>query len=399
VANWFLLAGKNLKNTKGKSAFVATNSITQGEQPSTLWSALYELGMGIDFAHRTFAWSNDASGQASVHCVIIGFSTNRKPRLIDLWDYADPQAEPILRKVEQINAYLIDGPPVLIAPRSKPLDPTTPAMRYGNMPNEFGFLANIYEEDLETLRKKDDQIALKYIRPLIGATEMLNNKPRFCLWLVSAPPAEMDKSPFIKERVAGVKQLRSESNRKATVELAKTPYLFQEVREQTSTYLAVPIVSSGNRDYIPMKMYDANVIPTNALLTIPGINDHTFAILQSVFFSTWMKAVAGRLKNDFRISAEITYNNFPFPTLSDDLTGKLSQSAQELVQARESHPSSSLSDLYKANLMPKNLVMAHSKNDKLVAQAFGAKQVPGEREILRILFDAYERQTSSGQLV
>lgn len=389
VANWYLKAARALKGTSGKAAFVATNSITQGEQPAALWSAMYELGFDIDFAHRTFAWSNEASGQASVHCVIIGFSANQKSKKLPLWTYENPNAAPNLVMATQINAYLIDAAKVLIQPRSKPLDSATPTMRYGNMPNEFGFLANIYEEDLENLRIAKDEIALKYIRPLIGATEMLNDKARYCLWLVHAEPGEMDKSPFIRERVAGVKKLRSESARKATVELAKTPYLFQEVREQTGNYLAVPIVSSGNREYIPMKMFSPNVIPTNALLTIPQIDGSTFAILQSKFFSIWMQAVAGRLKNDYRISAEITYNNFPFPTLTPEQKAELEATGLAIVEARNAFPNSSLSELYKVTTMPKKLVDAHSANDKAVALAFGLKGSARSDEILGVIFDRY----------
>lgn len=399
VANWYLVAARNLQGTKGRAAFVSTNSITQGEQPSILWSSLYELGFDIDFAHRTFAWSNDASGQANVHCVIIGFSQNEKPKHLDLWFYETPQSQPELKKVASINAYLTDAPKVLISPRSKPLKPSTPPMRYGNMPNEFGFLANIYEEDLEHLRQSGDNIALKYIRPLIGANEMLNNKPRYCLWLVRAEPSEMDKSPFIRERIAGVKKLRSESNRKATVELAKTPYLFQEVREQTGRYLAVPIVSSGNREYIPMKMFDPEVIPTNALLTIPEINIQTFAILQSKFFSVWMRAVAGRLKNDYRISAEITYNNFPFPDLTAEQAEKLAETGQSIVDARSEFPASSLAELYKPTIMPKVLVVAHANNDKAVASIFGLKATATEADILASIFAEYARQSSEGSLI
>lgn len=398
VANWYLLAAKHIQHKNARAAFVSTNSITQGEQPQILWSSLYELGMDIDFAHRTFAWESDASGKASVHCVIIGFSARPKPKKLKLWTYRTPTSPAELTEASVINAYLLDAPKVLISPRSKPLQTQTQPMRYGNMPNEFGYLANIYEEDLEPLRATDD-VALKYIRPLIGASEMLKGDKRYCLWLVRAEPSDMEKSAFIRERIAMVKQLRLESKRAATVKLAQTPYLFQEVREQTTPYLAVPIVSSENREYIPMALKDPDVIPTNRLLTIPNSDYSTFAVLQSKVFSAWSKAVSGRLKNDFSISAEITYNNFPFPELTSDSRSFIAETGKAIEEARNSFPNSSLASLYKEDLMPVALRKAHDLNDKAVLAAYGMKKSSNETEILTFLFAKYAELTSQGQLI
>lgn len=193
--------------------------------------------------------------------------------------------------VKNINGYLVDATNILVKPKSKPINSKIQPMRYGNMPNEFGYLANITAEELNDLQKSDDSIALKYIRPVIGAAEMLQNKARYCLWLVDATPSEIKSSKFISERVKMVRKLRSESKRKATISLAATPHLFQEVREQDGDYLAVPIVSSSSRDYVPMKIFSKEVIPTNALLTIPNVKLDVFTVLQSRVFSLWLQTV------------------------------------------------------------------------------------------------------------
>jgi type I restriction-modification system DNA methylase subunit len=393
VANWYLLAARYAKGTGARCAFVSTNSVTQGEQPSIIWGELYSMGFEIDFAHLTFAWSSDVKGKAAVHCVIIGFSDSKTAKAKRLWSYPESSSEPLESQAQNINAYLVDAQSVLIASRSKPLNSKIQPMRYGNMPNEFGYLANIYEEDVAALRASGDS-AINFIRPLIGAAEMLQDKKRFCLWLVSASPAEMNSSKFIRDRVAMVKKLRSESKRKATVKLSETPYLFQEIREQSGDYLAIPIVSSQSREYVPMKVFSKDVVPTNALLTVPSVDLSTFAILQSKPFSLWLAAVGGRLKSDYRISAEIVYNNFPFPDLKNEDVSKLTESANSIIEARENHPESSLAQLYVPNLMPKDLRIAHQKNDTVVMGIFGLKSSSKDENVLSALFNLYSERSN-----
>jgi len=392
VSNWYLKAARYISNTKAKAAFVSTNSITQGEQPYILWGELYKLGIDIDFAHRTFEWSSDAHGKASVHCVIIGFSSSNQVTSKRLWHYETPKSKPTIATVSAINAYLYGGAKALIAPRKKPISTSTPPMRYGNMPNEFGYLANLTSEDVDLLAKSSDP-AIKYIRPLIGASELLNNEKRFCLWLVRATPDDMSKSPFISNRIEMVRKLRSESQRPATRKLAATPFLFQEVREQVVSYLAVPIVSSENREYIPMKMVEPLTIPTNRLLTIPDCPKYIFSILQSKVFSLWCMAISGRLKNDFSLSAEITYNNFPFPEISPELRKALEESADLITSARDEFIDTSLAVLYKPTHMPLALRKVHEQNDKLVLSCFGLDSKASDSDVLSALFNVYELLT------
>jgi hypothetical protein len=390
VANWYLVAARNMKDTDSRCAFVSTSSISRGEQPFVLWGTLNDLGFYINFAHRTFAWDSEAAGKAAVHCVIIGFSRSLKELGKSLWSYATPKSSPDLEIVKNINGYLVDATNILVKPKSKPINSKIQPMRYGNMPNEFGYLANITAEELNDLQKSDDSVALKYIRPVIGAAEMLQNKSRYCLWLVNATPSEIKSSKFISERVKMVRKLRSESKRKATISLAATPHLFQEVREQDSDYLAVPIVSSSSRDYVPMKIFSKEVIPTNALLTIPNVQLEVFTVLQSRVFSLWLQTVGGRLKSDFRISAEIVYNNFPFPQFSEEEKSRLQKAGENLMSVRDKFTDQSLADMYDPNFMPSELRKIHEENDSVVLKAFGIKKGAKDTEILAGLFERFE---------
>jgi len=394
VANWYLVAAHNMKDTDSRCAFVSTSSISRGEQPFVLWGALNDLGFYIDFAHRTFAWDSEAAGKAAVHCVIIGFSRGNKDIGKSLWSYATPKSFPDLELVNNINGYLVDAANILVKPRSKPINLKIQPMRYGNMPNEFGYLANITSEEFNDLQKTDDSVALKYIRPVIGAAEMLQKKSRYCLWLVEATPTEMRSSKFISERVKMVRKLRSESKRKATISLAATPHLFQEVREQGGDYLAVPIVSSSSRDYVPMKIFSKEVIPTNALLTIPDVQLEVFAVLQSKVFSLWLQTVGGRLKSDFRISAEIVYNNFPFPAFDEQETSRLQKAGEDLIRVRSKFEDLSLADMYDPNFMPSELREIHDQNDSIVLKAFGLKKNAKDTEILARLFERFEEMST-----
>lgn len=389
VANWHLLAARKTKGTKARVAFVSTNSITQGEQPQILWSALYPLGVAIDFAHRTFVWESDASGKASVHCVIIGFSHNPKPQKRDLWEYPlNHVGEAKLVRATNINAYLLDAPEVLITSRRKPLQSTTQEMVNGSKPADGGFLSNLSPEEAEHIRTSDP-IAAKYLRPIIGAQEMLNAKKRYCLWLVGADPSDIKSSKVLSSRVASVRQMRIESSDRATQADAARASEFQKIRQPEVEYLGVPRVSSGNREYVPMMLISPDVICSDAIQTIPSSDVSTFAILQSKLFSVWNEAVSGRLKSDFRVSAEITYNTFPFPNVSESDKEDLEVSGRAIIEIRDKYPQASLATLYDFVAMPPDLRKAHNANDKVVLALCGLKSTATDAEILSYLFEKY----------
>jgi hypothetical protein len=394
VTNWYLIAATHLNTSGGRVAFVSTNSISQGEQPAIIWSRLAPLGMMIDFAHQTFRWSNDASGQAAVHVVIVGFSKNTQSGKRKLWEYTDINAAPSLREVENINAYLTEGTSVLVTSRKTPLRIGTPKMDFGSMPNDGGFLSDIEEDDVAKI-KATDPVAAQYLRTLIGGQELIHAKARHCLWLVDASPADINKSQTLKERIAEVKTLRSASKRAATQKLASTPALFGEIRQPKSEYLAVPLITSENRDYLTVAVMPPEVIANNKIGIIAQGTMTEFAFLSSRVFTIWNKTVSGRLKSDLNVSITITYNNFPFPQVSDEEGVKLATLSENVLTARSAHPGSSLADLYGAASMPVDLRKAHEQLDSCVLGLFKLSANAPDSEVLARVFELYAEQSQS----
>ena len=394
VANWFLIAARHLAKTGGRAGLVATNSITQGEIPPLLWPPLYDLGIQIDYAHRSFMWDNDAPGQAAVHCVIIGFSQGEKKGKKPLWVYDTPKSQPELTYASNINGYLSDAPNVLITSRTSPLDSRTQPLLYGSQPNDGGFLSDISEEEAAEIQAKDP-IAAQYLRKIVGARELIHGESRYCLWLVDAKPSELKQSPELRKRIKEVKDIRLASKRPVTNELAKTPYLFGFISHPKTSYLAIPRHSSEDRDYVPIARFSPKTIATDAISIIADGSLTTFGLIQSKPFNLWNKAVSGRIKSDVRISGGITYNNFPFPSLTMDQKNAIETAAQEVLDARDSHAPDSLADLYGKESMPKNLRTAHKKLDDEVLKALGLKTTSTYEKILETLFDLYSQTTAT----
>lgn len=390
VSNWFRVASQMIASTNCRAAFVATNSISQGEQAGLIWKELFDLGVKIDFAYRPFKWENDGSGQAAVHCVIVGFS--QKVRVTTKYLWAAPDADGISQKsvCKNINPFLIDAPDAIISSRRTPLQSQTPPMQFGSMPNDGGFLSNISEEEAEEIRQKDP-VAGKYLKRLIGAQELIQNITRFALWLPDVTPSDISQSQILKDRLGKVRDLRASSKRPSTKKLADYPNLFGEIRQPNSEYLAVPGVSSENRKYVPMDLMPPEVIVNNALLTIPGAGLFTFGVLQSDVFNIWNAAVSGRLESRFRISAEITYNNFPFPSPTDDLKSKIEETAGQILKVRNQYPGESLAVLYAPVSMPTDLLKAHQNNDVAVRKAFGLAKLLDEDQVLAELFRMHKK--------
>jgi hypothetical protein len=388
VANWFLIAASWSNQTGARAAFVATNSISQGEQTALIWGKLFQVGVGIDFAYRTFMWDNGAA----VHCVIVGFSDAPKPKKRPLWFFPNVKGEPDLVWVENINPYLIDASNVLVRSRSKPLQPSAQKMVYGSKPTDDGLLSNISAAEAAGI-KKSDPIAEKYLRRIVGARELLHNEERWCVWLAGAEPSDIRKSPELSRRVSGVRDFRLKSTDRMTLADAEKPAEFQKIRQPLTNYIAVPRVSSEARDYVPMALCEPDLIASDSLQTIPDGNLGTFGVLMSRTFNLWNKTVSGRLKSDTRISGTITYNNFPFPERSAEQDKQIEEASQQVLSAREKFPNSSLADLYDPNAMPSDLRKAHQQLDKSVLAAFGLKAAAPDEEILSDLFRRYEELT------
>ena len=431
VSNWFFKASELIQGTKTKCAFVATNSITQGEQVASVWRPIFErFGIHIDFAYQTFKWGNEGTkkNMAAVHCVIIGFSCHADCRFLQnrilltqnqeknsngkSLDFPNPcdnkkiyLNEAQFVEAKNISPYLIDSPTVWIESRSKPIC-NVPFMTTGNRPADGGHLI-IEADEYDDFIKKEPG-ALKYIKNLTGAEEYINNKKRYCLWLVGANPSELRKMPLVMKRIEACRQDRlngAEDRQK----LANTPTLFREINNP-SQYLIIPRVSSENRRYIPIGFLDSGTIPTDSATIITNAGLYEFGILTSSVHMSWMRAVAGRLKSDYRYSKDIVYNNFPFvlpkkeSSLDDsnpcdnlfctpEQAAKIEQTAQAILDARAKFPDSSLADLYDEAVMPPELRKAHQENDKAVMATYGFSLKMTEGEVVAELFKMYERLT------
>ncbi|WP_374542919.1 class I SAM-dependent DNA methyltransferase [Flavobacterium sp.] len=392
VACWYVKAAQLIQNTKTKVAFVSTNSISQGEQVNILWSLLFNhYKIKIHFAHQTFSWSNEAKGNAAVHCVIVGFAnfdTNNKR----IFEYENIKAEPHELKVKNINPFLVEGKDITVENRKSTIC-NVPEIIYGSFALDDGnYTLSALERDEIILANNDSE---KLIKPFIGGRELLHSEKRFCLWLANAEPSEIINNSLVKERVESVKRWRSNSERGNTKKLADTPTLFAEVRQPKTNYLAFPTVSSVNRKYIPIAFLSPEIIASNQLYVLPNATHYHFGILTSIMHMAWVKYICGRLKSDYRYSASIVYNNYPWPeNPSEKQIKTIEEKAQNVLDIRTSFPTSSLADLYNPLTMPPALVKAHNELDKAVDAAYSKQAFTSEAKRMEFLFELYEKYTA-----
>lgn len=363
VSGWYKKAADMMHGNSIRAALVSTNSIIQGEQVPILWKILFEIGVHIDFAYRTFIWDSEAKVKAHVHCVVIGFSIASyvKDKLI----FSSERAI----RANNINPYLLDGPSVLIDSRKQPIC-DVPNVVFGSMPNDGGYLCDYSTDEKEAIIEKYPSAESMFKR-FLGAAEFLHNKERWCLWLKGVSPASLKKVPAIMDAVLAVKEMRENSNRSATKKLAQTPTLFGEIRQPETEYIIIPRHSSQNRRYIPMGFVAPEIICGDANLLLPDASLFHFSIMSSNVHNAWVRTVCGRIKSDYRYSVNIVYNNFPWPTPTEAQKAKIMQTAQAILDARALYPDCSLADLYDEVTMPPELRKAHQANDKAVMQAYG----------------------------
>ncbi len=365
VTGWYKKAVEFAAPLQVKCAFVSTNSICQGSHVITFWKYLMTtFPIHIDFAYDTFIWESESKSKASVYCVIVGFSgpfskENEKLLFADNGKY---------KKCIHISPYLMDTPTVFIDSRSTPLC-DVPKMRFGSMPRDGGGFILSESEKAELIEK--EPIAEKWIHLYLGGNEFIKGKKRYCLWLVNANPAEINKCPSVKKRIEQVRDMRLASKAAATRKFAETPTLFCQIAQPDCDYLMVPETSSERRRYIPMGFMSKDVIASNAAYLIPGVNKFHFGVLTSNVHMAWMRVVAGRLKSDYRYSKDIVYNNFPWPEPDEAHRAAIERTAQGILDARARYPDASLADLYDELTMPPDLRRAHQENDKAVMTAYG----------------------------
>ena len=378
VACWYKIASIMIQNTNVKVAFVSTNSIVQGEQVRPLWEELFNnYNIKINFAYRTFRWDSEATLKAHVHCVIISFSCipSKIKKIYDNGTYIT---------AENINGYLIDAPDVFLRNRSTPVC-DVPEMKNGNVPLD-GDALKIEVEDYEQFKD------CKYVKRLIGGTELINNKKRYVLWLVGVSPNEIRNNPLIRKRVELCRQNRLNMKDKSTQKLAEKPTTFRDTNNPDS-FIALPMVSSEKRRYIPMDFFNSDFIPTNQVQIIPNATLYHFGVLTSNVHMAWVRTVCGRLEMRYRYSKDIVYNNFPWCTPTPEQAERIKHTAQGILDARAKYPDCSLADLYDELTMPPELRKAHQANDFAVMSAYGFDRKITESECVAELMKLYQKLT------
>ena len=364
VCCWYKKASDLMKqNPTARTALVSTNSICQGEQVANLWKPLFDEGLQIDFAHRTFRWDSEASLKAHVHCVIVGFSY---APVRDRYIYDGDRKI----NVSNINAYLVDAANIFMYSRQYPLS-NVPEIGIGNKPIDGGNYL-FEKEEMEEFIKQEPKSAT-YFKPWYGSVEFIHQNPRYCLWLGDCAPSELRQMPHCIKRIEAVRQLRLKSKSAGTRKLAERPTRFHVENMPKGHYIIVPSTSSESRRYIPMGFMSSKDICSNAVLLIPDATLYHFGILESNVHMAWMRAVCGRLKSDYRYSKDIVYNNFPWPKPTEEQKAKIEKTAQAILDARALYPDSSLADLYDDLTMPVELRKAHQDNDRAVMEAYGWK--------------------------
>ena len=370
-------AAESAQRRAVRCAFVSTNSITQGEQVGVLWRWMLDRGLHIRFAHRTFKWTNEAPGRAAVHCVIVGFGINDgKPVAKRLFEDPEIDKAPLEVAAANINPYLVDAPAVALSKRAQPLMGSAPLINFGSMANDGGHLL-MNDAEKQALLAAEPQAA-PWVRPFLGAEEFINKLPRWCLWLKGCPPDVLRKLPKVAERVAATRAYREASTRAATRKLADFASLFGEDRQAMADYVLIPRHSSERRMFIPIGFLPANTVCGDANMCIAGAKLYHFGVLHSTMHNAWVRYTCGRLKSDFRYSAGIVYNNFPWP-LGPEERHRLAieAAAQLLLDARAAHADASLADLYDPAAMPPNLAKAHRDLDRAVDAAYLARLPTG----------------------
>jgi MmeI, DNA-methyltransferase domain/MmeI, target recognition domain/MmeI, N-terminal domain/MmeI, helicase spacer domain/MmeI, C-terminal domain len=389
VAGWFMKAAEYGMQTNAVAAFVATNSICQGQQVPYLWPLIFQTGHEIAFAHTSFKWTNLASHKAGVTVVIVGIS-NHPGRTRQLVSIADDN-ELIARDVGNINAYLIAGPNVIVYPCSRSIA-NLPEMARGNSPTDGGHLILEYS-DIASLSLTDSERA-KFIRPFIGSRELISGIRRFCIWIDDDAIDEALKLPKIKERIDLVRKFRSSSQKAATVKAAKWPYRFDERKAiPASPVICVPVISSENRPYLPAALLPSGTVVSNKAFTIPGHELWLLAIICSRLNLAWVAAVCARMRTDYSYTNTLGWNTFPVSILTEKNKADLTRCAEDILLARERHFPATIADLYEPDAMPEDLRQAHERNDEVLERIYIGRRFRNDTERLEKLFDLYTKMT------
>jgi len=395
VTAWFIKAGGYVNGSSTRIGFVATNSITQGEQVAQLWPILFDrCGLEIAFAHRTFAWGSDARGKAHVHVVIIGLDGREGvPGRKRLFSYPDIDGDPEETRHAVLSPYLFDAggladPHLTVREESAPVN-GLPKLISGCQPIDNGQYIFSSEQARDEFLSAEPA-AERFIRPYASGLDYLKNRTRWILALHDAPPNVLAGMPKVRERIARVREFRSRSKRKQTLMLADYPTRYNVSVIPTAPFLVIPEVSSERRDYVPIGWLEPPIVPSNKLRILADATLPQFAILTSAMHMAWLRHIGGRLKSDYSYGIGMVYNTFPMPTrwANNDMLDSL---AQALLDARAGHPDATLADLYDPDLMPPGLRRAHRALDRAVDRLYRSRGFASERERAEHLFMLYEK--------
>lgn len=398
VTGWYIKACDYVETRPTKIAFVSTNSICQGEPVAPLWEPIIRAGFSIDFAHRTFLWTSEASGAAGVHVVIVGFSQNEASTKKPLFYYPyGGRGEPNVKLAGHINPYLVDAPDVFVRPRNRSLNDELPDVYYGSKVADGGYLLVTAEEYNEVAA---DKHARKYLRRFIGARELIHNTPKWCLWMPDLDPDDLRSSSILRSRLEGVTRVRRAGQDDEIRAAAARPAQFLRDKQPRTNYLAIPAHVGEARPYFPVGYFSPDVITGNHNFVAADTEGYTFALMSSGMFIAWMRGVAGRIRADLRFSKTLVWNNFPVPHMNSSQRARVIEAGQEVLEARDKYPSRSLSDLYERLAMPVALVNAHQHLDKVIDRLFaGRRRVLDDVDRLSVLITRFIEMDNAERLI
>jgi hypothetical protein len=395
VTAWFIKAGEYVQGGRAAIGFVATNSVTQGEQVAQLWPVLFgRCGLEISYAHRTFAWGSDARGMAHVHVVIVGLTLRAfEPVPKKLYSYPDIHEDPVESFHATLTPYLFDGANLrdrhlVVREVSKPLNTSVPPLMIGSKPIDGGNYIFTEEERIEFLRA--EPLAANFLRPYVGATEFLYNERRWILVLNGADPADLRRMPIVMQRIDAVRRYRQDSKDAGTRALAAFPTRYHVNVIPTTPFLVIPEATSENREYVPIAWMEPPIVPSNLVKILEDATLWHFGILTSRIHMTWLRYIGGRLESRYRYSSGVVYNTFPWPEADESTRARIANLAQVILNTRAEFPDASLADLYDSDAMPGNLRLAHRALDRAADRLFRSRAFASDRERAEHLFSAYE---------
>jgi hypothetical protein len=384
ISIWFLKGAEYISNSSAKLAFVSTNSVCQGEQVEIFWPYVFEYGLEISFAYTSFQWGNRAKGSAGVTCVIVGLASENvvKEKRIN--------TNGLVISCRRINAYLVpDGPDIIVGKRSAALSSVLPHISLGSMPKDGGHLVLTKQERNDLVAKAPE--AAHFLKKFMGSADFIRGEDRYCIWVTDAQYEEAKSIPFFRERFEKVAKFRLASDAGSTQAFAKRPYRFIQIGHKNTDSIIIPRVSSERRDYIPIGYQTKGTIIADSANAIYDAKPYVFGLVTSRMHMAWVRAVAGRLKTDFRYSSAIVYNSFPVPVLAAGETIGLEKKAFEVLDTRELYPEKTLANLYAPDKMPNDLRLAHQELDDLVDSIYRKRPFESDEERLSLLFEIYEQ--------